>query len=206
MPVQTLTSLGPRLSRPGHGALVGDGVWARRPPTWSGLCNRLSTRLPGASTSPLSFRKRSPPLRGKHEAADRYFFGKGLPGSLAGIPSAVFLITFLTPSGVGHSWPPRLMSGVSPHVEGVRMGKQAEGTGHADGSAGHSRKIGRTKGDSPFAPTSHLPVASTSPPPFRNEFLRARGRWAGPARSTGGSAATRWPDRAARRAAARAAG
>src|SRR4030095_15632020 len=27
---------------------------------------------------------------------------------------------------------------------------------------------GRTKRVSPFAPTSHLPVASTSPPPFRN--------------------------------------
>jgi hypothetical protein len=58
--------------------------------------------------------------------------------------------------------------------------------------------IGRTKGV--FA------LRASSPPLFRNQFLRARGRWAGTARSTGRSAATRWPDRAARRAAARAAG
>jgi len=37
-------------------------------------------------------------------------------------------------------------------------------------------------------------------------FLRARGRWAGSPRPTGGSAATRWLDRAARRAALRGSG
>jgi len=37
------------------------------------------------------------------------------------------------------------------------------------GRDGLRLKIGRTKGYSLFVPTSHLPGASTSPPPFRNE-------------------------------------
>jgi hypothetical protein len=33
------------------------------------------------------------------------------------------------------------------------------------------REISASKGELPFAPTSHLPGASPSPPPFRNEFF-----------------------------------
>jgi hypothetical protein len=56
-----------------------------------------------------------------------------------------------------------------------------------------------------FDPRRTVMIPRLSPFLFRTcrRFLRASGRWAGSARSTGGSAAMRWPDREARQPAAR---